>query len=123
MNPRHAAALSLVGWCLMTPMRAAASGWYLLKPTVRQGVSDETIVRENPGLKSATKQELHEVAPAFMGDWDAPLDRWEHEGSFDTAAECEAASETNDKVGKGSGTQNSAEVSQRISVAAHNADG
>src|SRR5271163_3112342 len=91
MNPRHAAALSLVGWCLMTPMRAAASGWYLLKPTVRQGVSDETIVRENPGLKSATKQELHEVAPAFMGDWDAPLDRWEHEGSFDTAAECEAA--------------------------------
>jgi hypothetical protein len=100
MNLRHAAALALVGWYLIVPTRAAACGWYLLKPPVRQGVTDETIVRDNPGLKSATQQELHEIAPEYMGDWDAPLGNWEHEGSFDTAAGCEAAQTLLIKWGK-----------------------
>jgi hypothetical protein len=26
-----------------------------------------------------------------MGHWDAPLSQWSHEGSFDSAAECEEA--------------------------------
>lgn len=68
----------------------AGAGWYLLTPPLRQGLSDEEILRQFPQWRSATKRELHEIAPTVMGEWDAPLDRWTHEGSFDTAADCEA---------------------------------
>ena len=73
------------------PLARAGAGWYLLTPPLRQGLSDEEILRQFPQWRSATKRELHEIAPMVMGEWDAPLDRWIHEGSFDTAAECEAA--------------------------------
>jgi hypothetical protein len=67
----------------------AGTGWYLLTPPFRP-LSDEEILRQFPQWRSATKQELHEIAPTVMGEWYAPLDRWTHEGSFDTATECEA---------------------------------
>ena len=69
---------------------SAGAGWYLLKPPLRQGVTDEEILHQFPQWRSATKQELHEIAPEVMGDWEAPLHRLTHEGSFDTATECEA---------------------------------
>ncbi|MBI2359013.1 MAG: hypothetical protein HYV04_08940 [Deltaproteobacteria bacterium] len=69
---------------------SAGTGWYLLKPPLREGVTDDEILRRFPQWRTATKEELHEIAPEVMGDWDAPLHRWTHEGSFDTAAECEA---------------------------------
>jgi hypothetical protein len=72
------------------PLARAGAGWYLLTPPLRQGIYDEEILRQYPQWRSATKRELHEIAPVVMGEWDAPLDRWIHEGSFDTAAECEA---------------------------------
>lgn len=75
--------------CPVLPASAGA-GWYLLQPPLRQGVTDEAILRDFPKWRDATKQELHEIAPLVMGDWDAPLHRWTHKGSFDTAAECEA---------------------------------
>jgi hypothetical protein len=73
------------------PLARGGAGWYLLTPPLRQGLSDEEILRQFPQWRSATKRELHEIAPTVMGEWDATLDRWTHEGSFDTAAECEAA--------------------------------
>jgi hypothetical protein len=94
MKLRNAAALAIVGGYLMALPRPpiwAGSGWYLLEPFVRKGVTDEEILRDNPNLKSATVQQLHDIAPAYMGDWDAPLDAWIHAASFDTAADCEAA--------------------------------
>jgi len=68
---------------------AADSGWYLLKPPLRQDISDEQILKEFPGWRTATESELHEIAPSVMGDWNAPLSRWSHLGSFDTAEKCE----------------------------------
>ncbi len=50
MKPRHAAALALVGWYLMSPL-------------------------------------VDQKAAKIV--YEAPLTYWEHEGSFDTAAECE----------------------------------
>jgi hypothetical protein len=73
---------------LTAPLARAGAGWYLLIPPFRP-LSDEEILRQFPQWRSATKRELHEIAPQVLGEWDAPLDRWTHEGSFDTAAECE----------------------------------
>jgi hypothetical protein len=66
-------------------------GWYLLKPPLRTGIKDEEILQLYPEWRGSTKRELHEIAPQVMGDWHAPLSRWIHEGSFDSAAECERA--------------------------------
>ncbi len=76
--------------CHPGPAAWAAAGWYLLKPPLRQGMTDDDILRHYPQWRSATRQELHEIAPEVMGEWEAPLYRWNHEGSFDTAAQCEA---------------------------------
>jgi hypothetical protein len=59
MNLRHAAALALVGWYLMSPL-----------------------------VDHKAEKLLYE----------APLTYWEHEGSFDTAAECERKLRDNVRV-------------------------
>jgi hypothetical protein len=59
MKPRHAAALALVGWYLMSPL-----------------------------VDHKAEKLLYE----------APLTYWEHEGSFDTAAECERKLRDNMRV-------------------------
>ncbi len=79
----------LIAFALMTPPVAAGNGWYLLKPPLRQGVTDEEILRQFPQWKGLSKEKLHEIAPEVMGDWDAPLSEWVYIGSFDMAAECE----------------------------------
>jgi len=61
MNPRHAAALALVGWYLMIPPKI--EGWYFKDWHFFNGV---------------------------RADERAPLDNWKILKSFDSAGECEA---------------------------------
>jgi len=67
----------------------AGAGWYLLKPPLREGITDEEILHQFPQWRGVSKRKLHEIAPLVMGDWNAPLSQWTHEGSFDSAAECQ----------------------------------
>src|SRR5271166_2192804 len=73
MNPRHAAALALVGWYLMVPPQPL-----LNKPS-----------HLGPSALNPNGQDL----PYTIGlpDRDAPISQWHSVGSFDSAAECKAA--------------------------------
>jgi hypothetical protein len=65
-------------------------GWYLLKPPVRDDFNIEALLKHYPNLRGRSKSQLHEIAPEFMGNWNAPLSTWMHIGSFDTAKDCES---------------------------------
>jgi hypothetical protein len=82
--------LSLWLVCLSTTI-ASAGGWYLLKPHVRDNFDEDEFLKTHPNLKSSEHGTLRQILPEYMGDWEAPLSTWSHEGSFDTAAQCEAA--------------------------------
>jgi len=73
----------------VVPRIYASNGWYLLIPPIRQGITDEEILRQFPQWGTTTKEVLHDIAPSVMGEWSAPLSRWDHRSSFDTSEECE----------------------------------
>jgi hypothetical protein len=65
MTPRHAASLALVGW-------------YLMAPPYVSGCLPRTAYRLG----------LIKKVPVSL-DTDAPLAKWDNQGSFDSAKECE----------------------------------
>ena len=67
-------AMTLLVW---TPIALAGSGWYLLSPRI--GFDGKTV----DDSKSAKT----------LGD--EPLSKWHHEGSFDSARQCNAKRERN----------------------------
>ena len=75
MKLRHAAALALMGWYLMTPA-----------------------INPSPG-QTGTPAEVMRTGHFYVVP-DAPLSKWEIQGSFDTASDCEEAQTALFKEGK-----------------------
>lgn len=69
---------------------ARGCGWYLLKPPLlEKGPTEEQVLQESPQWRGADKAHLRDLVAALQLDRNAPLSRWTHEASFDTAAACQ----------------------------------
>jgi hypothetical protein len=75
MSNRRRAIVAIAFSCLALTAGTANAGWYLLKPPH---------VQHDHGLG-------YETGPEFTFDSSAPLTRWEQDGAYHTAKECEAA--------------------------------
>jgi len=70
----------------------AACGWYLLQPPLLENPPTvEEILRQSPQWRGMSDAELRDIRAMAMLDRDAPLGRWTHKGSYDTAVACEKA--------------------------------
>ena len=65
--------------------------WHLLRPPVREDVSEEALRRKFSFLRNLTKRMFRELAPTVMPDLNAPFRTWGLEGSYDSVAECDNA--------------------------------
>jgi hypothetical protein len=70
----------------------AACGWYLLQPPLLdKSPTEEEILRRSPQWRGMSKAELRDIIAMASLDRDAPLSRWSHDSSFDSADACEQA--------------------------------
>jgi len=68
----------------------AACGWYLLQPPLLEKTpTEEEILRQSPQWRGMGKAELRDIIAMASLVRDAPLSKWTHETSFDTADACE----------------------------------
>lgn len=96
MNPRHAAALALVGWYLMVPPSIAETSW-----GCAGGVTDWLLgawIGDAKHRDNCTK--LMEIA-----DSNAPLSKWLRLDAFDTIKECDAERRENLARGRDNGSR------------------
>jgi hypothetical protein len=96
MNPRHTAALALVGWYLMMPPMAADLDGSCAAQDPETSVSDifvALIARKWPSEINMIRCDSlrHEVR------YDAPVSAWQQVDSFETLASCQAEYESNQK--------------------------
>jgi hypothetical protein len=85
MNPRHAAALALIGWYLMMPptQEMLDSSCSNHRSILDSLIATITMESENDWLKRCERE-------ATMLVSDVPFSRWLQGGEFETLAECRA---------------------------------